>query len=398
MLKRHILPYLQKYARQYPIVTITGPRQSGKSTLVKASFPEYRYISLEDPDHRMHALEDPRDFLSNYPAQIILDEVQRVPNLFSYLQTHVDHYSTPGQYILTGSEQFELGKNISQTLAGRTAILRLLPLSCAELLDRPPQQCWFGHKLTPSDPPTFNKYQALLNGGYPRIQQYQLDPFQFHRDYLETYITRDLRKMLDIGNLAQFELFMRLLAGRSAQQLNYSSLSNEVGVADNTIKRWLSVLQQSYIVATTPPYFRNTNKRLVKAPKVYFLDTGLLCYLLNIRTEDQVKTHPLIGAIFETFIYTELVKAFYHQSEKPNLHYWSIQNGPEIDIVLELGPEHFINAEIKLASTLTEKFFKHFAAWETFANPRQQTNFLIYGGETWLKRKGIEVIPWFAVS
>lgn len=398
MLQRQLKSKVIEAAKQYPIVTILGPRQSGKSTLAKQAFPDYRYVSLEDPDHRAHAKNDPRDFLQQYDSRVIIDEVQRVPDLFSYLQTHTDEKNTVGQYILTGSEQFELGKNMTQTLAGRTAIMRLLPLSLSEMYQRAPQTCWVGGVLQDTiTKPEISKYQAIWQGGYPRIQQQDIDPFQFHRDYVDTYVSRDVRKILDIGNLNQFELFMRLLAGRAGQLVNYNDLSRDVGVSNTTIKRWISVLEQSFLITTLQPYYKNFNKRQVKSPKLYFLDTGLLCYLLGIRHPEQLMTHPLVGSIFENYAYSEMLKSYYNCAEKPNAYFWATVAG-ELDVIFEVGYQQQVTSEIKLAATMSDKFFKSSKDWRLLNIDAKQSQYLVYGGGEKQQRQGVIVLPWFMIS
>ena len=398
MLQRQITPYLQQFTKQYPIVTVTGPRQSGKSTLVKTTFPHYKYVSLEDPDIRQFAQNDPREFLQNYACHVIFDEVQRVPELFSYLQTLVDQTDEPGQFILTGSEQFEISHNISQSLAGRTAIIRLLGLSQSELFETEPQQCWHHQQLTPRPTPRQDKYTAILNGGYPRIVKHNLNPFQFYRDYFETYVTRDLRQMTAITDIDQFITFVRVLAGWSGCQLNYAAISKIVGVSETTIRRWIAVLQQSYLITLQQPYYKNFKKRLVKSPKLFFLDTGLLCYLLNIRNVDQLKTHPQVGEIFETYIISELLKNFYNACETPYIYYWNVQNQGEVDVLIELTADQYCLAEIKLASTIIPSFFKGFTAFDKAAQPKSSYRYLIYGGGQWLIRNQTQLIPWFGVG
>ncbi len=300
-LERNLSKHLLGYLKKYPIVTVTGPRQSGKTTLAKRTCKGYRYISLEDPDNLSFAVEDPRGFLETYSNRVIFDEVQQAPHLFSYLQGEVDENPDPGRFILTGSQQFLLNEKISQTLAGRAARLTLLPLSFSELMQRASQTLWHTGKMTQHSSPKFDLYSTLFFGLYPRVYEYELDPIQFFRDYISTYVTKDLQQLIHIGDLRAFQSFLRMLAGRCGQKVNLTSLGNDLGISHTTIRRWLSVLEASYIIALLEPYYNNFNKRLVKAPKVYFLDTGLLCALLRVKNPEELRFHPQIGGIFRNF-------------------------------------------------------------------------------------------------
>ena len=397
MLVRHLAKTLKQAAAQYPIVTLTGPRQAGKSTLTKIVFPKYRYISLEDPDIRQFAESDPRAFLQVYSRHVIFDEIQRVPELFSYLQTQVDADNESGRFILTGSQQFLLNSKISQTLAGRTALLKLLPFSLAELLAVSPQICWQKKKLMNRNVPDKSLYQFLYEGLYPRLHDKALNPKQFYRDYVDTYVTRDLQSLLQVGDLRKFQIFLRLLAGRVGQRVNLTALGNDTGVSHSTISHWLSVLEASYIIYVLPPHFANFNKRLVKSPKIYFFDTGLLCYLLRIQSADDLIYHPSIGSIFESFIFSEIYKNFIHQGEEAPLYFWQDRTGNEIDLLIDQGRK-LLPIEIKSAKTIHSQFLEHINNWLKLKDNPQDVGFLVYGGDEWQKRNGIQILPWYAVS
>ncbi len=340
MIPRILADKITQWSREYPVVTVTGPRQSGKSTLCKALFPDKPYVSLEESSLRLQATEDPRGFLARYPDGAILDEIQRVPELSSYIQTIVDSRDRPGMFILTGSQQFELMAGVSQSLAGRTAIARLLPFSYQELYS------------THSAPEIST---MLYAGFYPRIHDKNLDPSEAMSFYFSTYIERDLRQILQVKDLGNFERFMRLLAGRNGQILNASSLAGECGISHGTARGWISVLQQSALVYLLKPYYRNLGKRLVKSPKLYFLDTGLLCWLLNIFTPAHLDTHPLRGAIFEAYVVAEFLKSLYNRGKPDTLLYFRDQKGHEVDLLSETQAETLL-CEIKPSATFHPDF------------------------------------------
>ena len=397
MLNRFLEKSLKRSAKKYPVVTVTGPRQSGKTTLTKHAFPEYDYISLEDPDHRSFAEEDPRGFLAEYDKFAIFDEIQRVPGLFSYIQTMVDENPINGRFILTGSQQFLLNEKISQSLAGRSAILRLLPFSLAELLKRKTQPYWQSDRLKHTNPPGNNLYNYIFNGFYPRIYDKKLDPRQWYRDYFETYATRDVRSLINVGDLRSFEQFLRLLAGRSGQLLNLSSLGNDSGISHTTAKRWISILETSYLIYVLPPYFKNFRKRIIKSPKIYFLDTGLLCFLLRINNPKEIATHPQRGAIFETLIFSELYKNFSHQGLEPPLYFWRDRGGSEIDFLIDHGT-HALPIEAKAGKTISPDFLNTMNSWLDLPGNEQKEGALIYAGDSFSKRQKIQIVPWYAVS
>ncbi|MDW7730419.1 MAG: ATP-binding protein [Bacillota bacterium] len=366
-------------AGKYPVVSVIGPRQSGKTTLVRATFPEKRYVSLEDPDTREFAQTDPRGFLSTYTASVIFDEVQRVPHLFSYIQTIVDQKQKSGQYILTGSSNYLLQENLSQTLAGRVAILKLLPLSIEELIDA-------GY-------PVNNYEEYIFKGLYPRIYDHQLDPEMWYAGYIQTYIERDVRLIKNITDLSAFQRFIKLCAGRIGQLLNLSALGSDCGISHNTAKSWLSILESSFIIFLLQPHFNNFNKRLVKQPKLYFYDPGLAASLLGIESEDQLDTHYLKGGLFETFIISELAKFRFNRSFEPQIYFWRDNKGSEIDCIIE-HKNKLIPVEIKAGKTIGSDYFKMLNYWSALAAGKAGPSFLIYGGNESQSRSQGQVIGW----
>jgi predicted AAA+ superfamily ATPase len=324
------------------VVTVTGPRQSGKSTLCKALFAHKPYISLEDLSVRQQAIEDPRGFLDRFTEGAILDEIQRAPDLPSYIQAIVDAKDLPGMFILTGSRQFELMERVSQSLAGRTAIARLLPFSYREV---------YGNGKAPA------LDTMLYTGFYPRIHDKNLNPTEAMSFYVSTYVDRDIRQMLNIKDLARFETFLKLLAGRSGQLLNASALANDCGLSHNTVSSWISVLEQSAIVYLLRPFHGNLGKRLLKSPKIYFLDTGLLCYLLNIFEPGQLSGHPLRGQIFESFVIADLLKSRFNRGEPDVMLFYRDQKGNEVDVVAETGDGKIL-IEIKSSATFHDTYVR----------------------------------------
>jgi predicted AAA+ superfamily ATPase len=395
MFSRTLEPRLRKLAETFPAVFLTGPRQSGKTTLARATFPEYHYLSLEDLQNRQEAQEDPRSFLRRFERKtgVILDEVQRTPDLFSYLQGFLDE-GRGGPLVLTGSQHFLLSERISQSLAGRVAILELLPFSIAELARRPalrPEQIaepsdW------PEEPPPFALEELLFRGLYPRIHDQQLDAATWLDGYLRTYIERDVRQLTNIGNLEAFSRFLALCAGRSGQLLNSSALAVEAGVSHPTARHWISVLQASFIVLLLKPHHENFNKRLVKTPKLYFLDAGLLCHLLGLRRFEDVRLHPLRGAIFETFVIGEIHKMFLHHGEAASLFFWRDSAGHEVDALLDLGTRR-IPVEIKAGLTLATDVFRGLDYYLGLAGGGRGV--LAYAGEESYMRRGHLVRSWW---
>lgn len=394
MISRQIESAIKKSAAKYPVVTVTGPRQSGKTTLVKNLFKNYAYVSLETPDDRDFAREDPRGFLNQFGGGVVLDEIQRVPNLFSYIQGIVDATDKPGQFVLTGSQNFLLLEQISQSLAGRTSVFHLLPFSQAEIEARSPISTEeIGLKIPKRKSHMGKLFHVLFTGFYPRIHDKNLDPQEWLRNYYQTYIERDVRSILNIGDIEAFGKFVRLCAGRTGQLLNLSSLGADCGVTHATARRWLSVLEASFIVYLLRPHHNNFSKRLVKSPKLYFLDTGLLCYLLRIRSEDELVTHSSRGAIFETFVLTELLKAYLNQGLEPDVHFWRDSVGNEVDLIINRGSE-LVPVEIKSGETIAADFFKGLQYWRSLPGQGNCPASLVFGGETSAKRGGITVYSW----
>jgi len=365
--------------RGFPIVTITGPRQSGKTTLAKAVFSGKPYVSLEDPDVRLAAQDDPRSFLDRFPDGAVLDEVQRCPSLFSYLQTRVDLDGRMGLFLLTGSQQFGLLSGISQSLAGRTAFVELLPLSLGEL------------KSAGMLPPGMD--EALLKGGYPALYDRKLSLRAWFGAYVTAYVERDVRQMLKVQELESFQRFVMFCAGRTGQLLNLSSLAADCGITHNTAKAWLSVLEASYLVFRLLPHHANFNKRLVKAPKLYFYDTGLACWLLGIHTPQQLAAHPLRGALFETWVMAELMKTRLNAGERPGIHFWRDSNGNEVDAIVAQGLR-LMPVEIKSGTTVARDFFSGLEKWRSLAGDPGAAALLIYGGDASYQHKGVRVLGW----
>lgn len=377
IIERKLQSKLLQLEKKYPVVTLTGPRQSGKTTLVKSCFPEKKYISLENPDVKQFAEEDPRAFLESYKDGVIFDEVQRVPELLSYIQTIVDEKNKNGQYILTGSQNFLLLQSISQSLAGRTAILHLLPFGLNEL----------SLKNAPNNPE-----QMILKGFYPRIYNKNLNANQWYNDYISTYLDRDVRLIKNIGDLKSFHIFLKLCAGRSGQILNLSGLASDCGISHVTAKSWLSILETSFIIYEVVPYYKNFNKRLIKAPKMYFYDTGLLCALLGISNPKDLMNSPFRGPIFETFVMSELHKYYYHSGQQPNIYYWRDRTGHEVDILIDSSKGMKL-AEVKSCKTINSDFFKNLNYLSNFLLPTMK--YIVYAGNEKQKRSQINIIPWF---
>lgn len=379
MIERDSENSVRTLLRGFPIVTLTGPRQSGKTTLAKTIFYDRPYASLEDPDIRQTAMDDPRSFLERFPDGAVLDEVQRCPELLSYLQTIVDTDRRMGLFILTGSQQFGLMSGITQSLAGRTAFIELLPFSVSELSR--------ANKLPPSAD------SILLTGCYPPLYDRDVPPSAWFNAYVTSYIERDVRQMLKIQELETFQRFVRLCAGRTGQLLNLSSLATECGISHNTAKAWISVLEASYLIFLLRPHHANFNKRLVKMPKLYFCDVGLVSWLLGIRTNEQMMTHPLRGSIFETFVISELLKSRLNHGERPNLYFWRDSNGNEVDVIVEQGAA-LMPIEIKSGKTVVRDSFSALDKWRTLAGGAAIEPTLIYGGDNEYSQNGIKVIGW----
>ena len=402
MIRRLLETPLKQAAGKYPVVTLTGPRQSGKTTLVRAAFPRHEYASLEDPDVRAFALEDPRGFLGQFTGGVVLDEAQRAPDLFSYLQTIVDGEDAPGRFIVSGSQDFLLLRSISQSLAGRSAIFHLLPFSLAEIEGRRPFPLEkLGRELpkarrpgSPGAPPDL--MEALLRGFYPRIHDKGLDPQGWYAGYYQTYVERDVREIVNVGDLESFGRFVRLCAGRNGQLLNLASLAVDCGITHTTARRWVSILEASFLVTLLRPHHANYGKRLIKSPKLYFLDTGLLCYLLRIRSPDDLRAHPSRGPVFESFVVCELLKNALHQGREPDLSFWRDATGHEIDAVIERGSER-VAVEIKSGQTVADDFFAGIDFWRRLVGDPAAPAALIYGGDRSFRRRGVAVYSWSAM-
>jgi predicted AAA+ superfamily ATPase len=383
MIERLLQPRLLDLATRYPVLTLTGPRQSGKTTLSRMAFPELPYVSLENPAQREFAQEDPVAFLARYKEGAVIDEVQRVPQIFSYLQGMVDEDPRPGRFLLTGSQNLALVDAVTQSLAGRTTLTELLPLSLEEI------------RRFPDPPSTLDT--LLWEGGYPRIYEQRLPAHEWLADYTATYVERDVRQLVKIGDLLLFQTFLRLCAGRTGQILNLSSLANDCGISHPTASSWLSVLEASYIVFRLPPFFANLGKRLIKAPKLYFYDTGLAASLLNIETPQQLATHPLRGALFETWAVAEIAKAHLHRGRRPRMSFYRDRSQLEIDLVLEKGTDLTL-VEIKSTQTPSGQ---HFSILDRFAEilagreaPRIARRVVVYGGEESQERSRGEILSW----
>lgn len=370
---------LLRLARSFPVVVMTGPRQSGKTTLARSVFSDKPYVSLEDPDERAFAMEDPKGFLRRFASGAVIDEAQRWPELFSWLQGAVDSDPEPGRFVLTGSQQFGLHAGISQSLAGRAAVTHLLPLALSEI----PQAKMAETALD----------AVMMTGGYPALHARRIDPGDWFAGYVATYVERDVRQVLNIQDLSAFQRFIRLCAGRSGQLLNLNALGGEAGVSHGTARSWLSVLEASYLVHLLPPYHRNFGKRLVKSPKLYFLDVGLASWLLGIRTPETLMLHPLRGALFETLIVGEFLKDRYNRGLPPDLFFWRDNNGVESDLVFEVGMK-LQPVEIKSGGTVTSDYLRAGRRSGRFAGEEAGSPWLIYGGEESYRRNGVEVIGW----
>jgi predicted AAA+ superfamily ATPase len=376
---RTLINTVRELVVQYPILAVTGPRQSGKTTLVRETFPDRPYVSLEDLDERAFANEDPRGFLDRFPDGAVFDEVQQAPGLFSYLQTRVDQDGRMGLFVLTGSHRFGLLTGISQSLAGRAATVSLLPFSLGELK---------GASLAPAD-----LNELLLRGLYPPVHDRDLEASTWYGNYIRTYVERDVRQLLNIRDLGSFQRFVALCAGRTGQLLNLSALAGDAGVSHTTARGWISVLEAGYLIHLVRPHHRNFNKRLVKTPTLYFVDTGLACRLLRIETPSQLDTHPLRGALFQTWVASELLKSRIHQGLDSNLHFWRDRSGHEIDLLI--GPdEALVPIEVKSGSTIPSDARKVIRWWTDLAGDSAGTGMVVYGGDESFTRAGVRHVGW----
>lgn len=383
MLNRSATITLKKMAKGYPVITITGPRQSGKTTLARFVFAHKPYVSLEEPDQMEFAQEDPRGFLAQYPDGAILDEVQRCPALFSYIQGIVDKNKRPGLFILTGSQQFGLISKVTQSLAGRVGLLHLLPFSLGELKAN-------GIALK-------NLNDALFKGLYPPVYDRKLSPSSWYANYVLTYIERDVRQLVNVRDLTTFQRFVRMCAARTGQVLNLSGLANDCGITHNTAKAWLSVLEASYIIFLLKPHHKNFGKRLIKSPKLYFYDTGLAAWLLGINDAKQISIHAMRGSLFENLMTSELLKGRFNKGLASNVYFWRDNTGNEIDVLIE-KIDALIPIEIKSGQTVTKDYFTGLKKWLAIAGATAKSPHLIYGGNESQKRLGIEILPWRDIS
>jgi hypothetical protein len=383
MIHRTLEGKLRAMAAKFPVVTVTGPRQSGKTTLCRAVFPDKPYVSLEAPDVQDYARRDPRGFLAQRQEGAVLDEIHRVPELLSYLQPMVDERPDRGRFILTGSANFTLLQSLGQSLSGRTALLELLPLGLEEI------------RLFPD--PVVDLLDLLWRGSYPATYDRGLEPGDWYSGYVATYLERDVRTVLQVGNLIAFQTFLRLCAGHAGRLVNLSSVGADAGVSHGTARSWLSVLEAGYVAWRLPPFHANFNKRLVKTPKLHFLDTGLVCYLLGIHSPGQLHDHPLRGAIFESWVASEILKARAHRGLRPSLSFFRDRRGVEVDLLVELG-RNILAVETKSGQTVAPDFFAALQAFTSLvqsARPRRSVqSFVIYGGSEPQRRSAGTAVPW----
>jgi len=378
MIDRKLTLHIKKMLNKFPVVSVTGPRQSGKTTMLKAAFPDYHYYNLERIDYRELILSDIVGFLRNAGPYVIFDEAQNIPELFSYIQVISDERNIPGQYILSGSQSFLLNKHISQSLAGRVSVNNLFPFDITEYSYLKEQ----------------NLFQTILNGFYPRIYDQKIDAKDFYPSYLQTYIERDVRTLKAIENLNTFTRFLGLCAGRVGQILNISSLANDAGVAVNTAKAWLSLLESSYIIYLLKPYHKNFNKRIIKAPKLYFYDTGVVSSLLKLTDPNMIKNHYAYGSLFENLVISEIIKSQNHLGIHPEVYYWRESNGCEIDCIVDKGNNHLLALEIKGGETFNSDFVKNLKKFTPIETNTIIDKALLYTGDTSIDLTDIKVINW----
>lgn len=383
MIKRQSEALARALARGFPIVAFVGPRQSGKTTLARGLFGDRAYVSLEDPEDREHALKDPRGFLARFPQGGVIDEAQRCPALFSYLQGLVDSRGRMGDFILTGSQQFGLRSGISQSLAGRVGLVQLLPFSLSELKEA----CKLPDSLD----------VALCLGGYPPLFDREIPPRLWFPNYVATYVERDVRQLLAVRDLDLFQRFVKMCAARTGHLLNLSALASDCGISQTAAREWLSVLETSYLVMRLTPYFRNFGKRLVKTPKLYFLDVGLAAWLLGIRDAETMNTHAMRGALFETWVVSELVKQRFNAGQPAELYFWRDNVGHEVDVVFETQ-SRLQAIEIKSGATFVGEWLSAAQKWAGFAGDDALPPWIVYGGDASYVREGARVIGWREVD
>lgn len=360
MYKRILSSKLKETFSKFPAISVTGPRQSGKTTLVRETFPDLDYVNLEDPSLRLTVKEDPKGFLDRYTNGLIIDEAQNLPELFSYLQIYIDERNKPSQYIITGSQQFLMNERISQSLAGRVAIFRLLPLSYQEIKDS-----------------NIDTDEYIFRGFYPKLYNFDINPSDFYSSYVSTYVERDVRTIAQVTDLGLFQKFLMLCAGRAGQELNVVSIANDCGIDRRTAQKWLSVLEASYIIHFLKPYYANLNKQIIKSPKLYFYDTGLLSYLLRITSKEQIATHYAMGALFENLVVNEYKKNFFNNNIHVNLYYIRNKNGQEIDLMIDGAIQDLI--EIKASKTFNPNFVNNIEYWKPYFD--KPSSYVIYNGE-----------------
>ena len=359
------------------MTAVLGPRQSGKTTLARNTFPKKQYVSLESLDSRTFALQDPKGFLSTYSEGAVIDEAQRAPELLSYIQTKVDQDKKRGQFILTGSNQFLLEEKITQSLAGRVSLLRLLPLSLTE--------------LNSYNSKTKNLNEVIAKGFYPQLHTEKIRTGRWFNNYTDTYINKDVRLVKNIGNLSQFNMFLKMCAFRTGQLTHLQSLANDCGISQNTAKAWLSILENSFIIKKLQPYYKNFNKRLIKTAKIFFYDTGLLCYLLSIQSPKEINTHSLKGALFENLVFTEIEKHFFNLGKPPPVYFWRDRQGREMDFLIE--EKVLKTVEAKAGQTLTGESFKNTRYFKSLAGAKTRS-YLVYGGDENQTRQDATVLSW----
>ena len=379
MIVRQLGSKISLSAEKMPVIAVTGPRQSGKSTLIQQLFPNHSYQNLEDIELRKFALSDPKGFLLNAGQKVIIDEVQYAPDLLSYIQVITDREKIAGQFIISGSQNLLLMQSMAQSLAGRVAIFNLLPFSLEEI------------RQTDFALPTYEDY--ILKGFYPRIYDLDLNPTTWLQDYLKTYVERDVRQILNVGNLGTFRQFLEICAGRIGQLVNFSEIGNMIGVSYQTVNQWISVLETSFIVYTLRPYHQNFNKRIVKSPKLYFYDTGLACALLNLRNVEDLNRHFAKGALFENFVINEILKNQLNQNLSSKNYFWNVSGSHEIDLLLDQGGR-LLPLEIKSSRTIGNHFFDGLTYFQRLSGALPSESYLVYGGDEVQKRSVAQVLSW----
>lgn len=380
MINRQLSGLLTDIIKKMPVITLTGPRQSGKTTLVKHCFRDFTYLNLEETDTKLTAITDPRLFFEIYKGNLIIDEAQNAPDIFSWVQVIADSDKSQRKFILTGSQNFLLLEKITQSLAGRTAIFYLFPLTMEEL------------KNTPFELKNYKDY--LFKGFYPRLYDQDVDPVRWFDDYIVSYIERDVRTIINVGDLIQFQRFVKTCAGRIGQIVNFSQIGNELGLSYHTVQKWLSILETSYIVFRLQPWFSNFNKKIIKSPKLYFYDSGLASNLLGIKNCNDLDFSFMKGALFENFIIAELAKSFYNSGFRPRIYFWRDISGNEIDCLIESG-QNLIPVEIKSGSTISPDWFKGIRYFQNLSkNTKPENSFIVYGGSVNQKRSECNIVGW----